>query len=44
MQAVIGYFMLGTWITMVWAAVKVVQEVRAALRDWRQPLRTRVAR
>jgi hypothetical protein len=42
MTAILGWFLLGTWILMFWAAFKVVQEVRSAFRDWRRPLRTRL--
>ena len=42
MTAVTGYFLLGTWIAMFWAAFKVVQEVRGAVRDRRRTLRARI--
>jgi hypothetical protein len=35
MHWLVGWFMLGTWITMVWMAVKLVQDTRASVRDWR---------
>jgi hypothetical protein len=37
MEPLIGWFLLGTWILMLWAAVKLVQDVRGAVRDWRRP-------
>jgi hypothetical protein len=38
-NALIGWFMFGTWVTMLWAAVKLVQDVCGAVRDWRRPRR-----
>jgi hypothetical protein len=37
MEWMLGWFMLGTWITMVWLAVKLVQDARASVREWRHP-------
>jgi hypothetical protein len=36
MHALIGWFLLATWIIMLWAAFKLVQEVGSAVRDWRR--------
>ncbi len=37
MNALLGYDLLGTWITMVWAVVKLVQDLLGAVQDWRRP-------
>jgi hypothetical protein len=39
MQALIGYFLLATWIAMVWMAVKLVQELRALVHGLVHPHR-----
>lgn len=39
MQALIGWFMLATWIAIVWICVKLVQDVRGAVQDRRRPRR-----
>jgi hypothetical protein len=39
MAPLIGWFMLATWIVMLWAAVKLVQDLGGAVRDWLRPHR-----
>jgi len=39
MAPLIGWFMLATWIVMLWAAVKLVQDLGGAVRDWLRPRR-----
>jgi hypothetical protein len=37
MHALIGYLLIVSWTVMIWAAVKLTQDVRGAVRDWRHP-------
>jgi len=33
--AFIGWLLLLSWATMIWAAVRLVKDLRGAVRDWR---------
>jgi hypothetical protein len=35
MSAFIGWLLLVSWALMIWAAVRLVKDVRGAVRDWR---------
>ena len=35
MGAFIGWLLIVSWTTMIWAAVRLVKDLRGAVRDWR---------
>ena len=37
MSALIGYLLIVSWTVLIWAFVKLAQDVRGAVRDWRHP-------
>ena len=37
MNALLGWVLLGTWITLVWVIVKLAQDLLGAVRDRRRP-------
>lgn len=41
MNALLGWLLLGTWVTGVWAVLNLVREMRAAVHNLRPSSRTR---